>query len=263
MTFIILTCIQSASINTYAAGDEPPPLPVLSKIEQLKLLHSRVVSGVMEGCFGEFSETLYDLGRPFMGSSTERIVKTELMTVFPESYKPTYAEFFETIARQTQSTMKYDPSAYCGWVFEPPAMPLPYTIKTANSWKNEDHGVYVSYIPKIQKMGMDIYMMGHYSGLDDQKLKEVREAIAMRFATTVDPSANLDMMKQVTVDGVAALYFESQSPKKHDARWRQWALVKNRQAFIIVSSLDLKNEDKLLPDVQAMIASFHVTQPGT
>jgi len=198
-----------------------------------------------------------------MGSSSEKIAKTELMTVFPVHYKPTYAEFFESIGRQTQSTLKYDASAYCGWVFEPPAMPLPYVIKVADGWKSENRGLYVTYIPKLQKMGMDVYMMGHYSGLKESESKEVRDSIALRFAKTVAPSADFDQMKEVTVNGASALYFEVKSPKTPDTQWRQWAFVKNGQAFIIVSSIELKNEGKLLPEVQAMVDSIRLNETAS
>jgi hypothetical protein len=68
-------------------------------------------------------------------------------------------------------------------------------------------------------------------------------------------------MKEVKVDGCDAVFWETQSPVRPNTTWRQWSFVKNGESFTIVSALDNKNADILWPQVQEMVASFHVTEP--
>lgn len=195
-----------------------------------------------------------------MTTRSEEIWNVQLTTVFPKEYRPTYAEFFETMARQTRSHLTYDPKTPSGWLLEPPAMALPYTISLAEDWKPEDRGLFVAYVPRVQKVGMDIYMMGRYSGVYDEK--KTRESIALTFANMLDQKASLMDMRGVKVNDADALYFETHAPKRPDVAWRQWVFIKNGEAFVIASSIEKANEAKLLPQVQAMVDSFKVTEPA-
>ena len=235
----------------------------LTQAAQDEILHTRVQSATMMGSFYEFNNTLYTMGeRAFLMTTSEDVAKIRLQSPYVCKYLPTYAEFFECMARQTGTSIKYDPTFFSKWIAIPPAMPLPYTIELAKDWTAEDRHSYVANFPKIQPVGMDVYMFGRYSGLSVEKAREVRDTIALNFATHIDPSAKLESMKEVKVDGSDAIYYETTPPKRPDGKWRQWSFIKNGQAFLIVSALADSNSKILLPQVQSMVSSFHVKEPA-
>lgn len=229
----------------------------LTTEEQNKILKARGKTASMIGSFYEFNNLLYCAHEPFIMTTSVEASKTPLQGVHIKDYKPTNAELFETMARQTQTSLKYDPTFLSKWIAVPPAMPLPYSVKVAPDWTSEDRGMYVGYHPKIQPVGMDIYMLGRYSDLPAERVKSVLEENAMGFAKMLDKSASINAMKELKVDDCDALYFETNTPRP-GCKWRQWSLYKNGQAFLIVSTIDGANESKLLPEVQSMVASFHV-----
>jgi hypothetical protein len=159
------------------------------------------------------------------------------------------------IARQTQTSFKYEPEVNV-WLFDEPQMPLPYTVKKAAGWREEDRGSYVAYIPEVAPVGMDIYMMGRYSGLSDSQTKKITEIAALRFSKHIDANVTASDMKAAIVDGAEAIYFESAAPQPN-ILWRQWAFFKNGNAFVIVSTYSQENKIKIVADVNAMVKSFH------
>jgi hypothetical protein len=189
------------------------------------------------------------------------VAKIPLTTIHAKSYKPTNAELFETQARQTGTTIKYDPTFLSKWIAVPPAMPLPYTLKMSDGWHFEDRGLYAAYVPKIQPVGMDVYMMGRYSELTPEEMKKVRVEKSFSFIKMFKPDATEQSLTEAKVDGCDAYYFECDSPHSPDKKWRQWCFIKNGQAFVIVSTIAQKNEEVLFPQVKAMVESFHVTEP--
>jgi hypothetical protein len=138
-------------------------------------------------------------------------------------------------------------------------MPLPYALKKAQDWKQEDRGLSVAYIPPEVPMGMDIYMMGRYSDVTAAQSKKIGDWLALRFSKHIDPGVTAADMKAATVDGADAIYFESAGPET-DRHWRQWAFLKNGQAFVIVSSYSDENKNKVVSAVDAMVNSFHVNE---
>jgi hypothetical protein len=44
--------------------------------------------------------------------------------------------------------------------------------------------------------------------------------------------------------------------------WRQWSFVIEGFGFVIVSAIDMKNEEIIWPDVEAMVASFRMVKPN-
>lgn len=210
--------------------------------------------------FSELADALKESGIINIYSSNAFVNKTELASVCTNSHRLCFAEFLETISRQTGTTAKYFKKAN-RWSFEPPAMPLPYKISMAQGWRKEERGLYTAYIPKSQPVGMDIYIKGRFINLSEEELKAIRNEQAMFFAEKISWSAKLSEMQTVSVDGVEALYYECKAPIK-DRFWRQWVFIKNGQAFTIVSTLEEENQANLLPEVKAMVASFHVIEPA-
>jgi len=229
----------------------------LSPAEQAKFLQSRG-PGAMLGKLGSFASLLYAAEDILVGSSSKEVLDRSLHTSYPSRaiYEPTRAEFFDTIARQTGSHYTYM-AENNSWIFDEPAMPLPYTITMAPGWKAEDRGQYVAYIPEVAPVGMDIYMMGRYSDMSPETKSKVEDFMAMAFTQVLPKKLTTADMKRVEVDGVQALYYECPG-KVPDMRWRQWAFIKNGQGYLIVSAFKTDTADKIVPDVDNMVKSFHV-----
>jgi len=229
----------------------------LSPEEQSKFLQSRG-PGSMLGNLGSFASLLYAAEDILVGSSNAQVLQRPLHTSYPSRaiYEPTRAEFFDTIARQTSSHYTYM-AENDSWIFDEPAMPLPFTIKTAPGWKAEDRGQYVAYIPEVAPVGMDIYMMGRYSEMTPETKSKVEDFMAMAFTQVLPKKLTTADMKRVEVDGVQALYYECPG-KVPDMRWRQWAFIKNGQGYVIVSAFKTDVAHKIVPDVDNMVKSFHV-----
>ncbi len=229
-----------------------------SQPQSSEFLTRRLPTGVMTGTFNSFASLLYAVDETILHTDSKDVGSTELHSVFPEFYKPTYREFFDAIARQTQSTWQPDP-AHKQWFFSPPAAPLPYSIKLAQGWSSHDEGMYVGYVPPTAPVGMDVYMMGTYSANPPNAttlMKNVRSELAIQFARNVKPGVTPKDMKKVQIAGAEALYFEAPSPRP-GTMWRQWAFLKNGQAFVIVSVV-AKDDRQVWTDVDAMVSSFQV-----
>ena len=131
--------------------------------------------------FEQWANSLKGAGIANIYSANARINKAKTEPLIESAHKLTFTETFETIARQTKSTTHYDAKSK-QWDFEEPQMPLPYSLSLADGWSADDRGYYVAYIPKIAPVGMDIYMMGRFAGLNEQQLKDIRDEQALAWA---------------------------------------------------------------------------------
>lgn len=250
----LLTCSSGSN-----AEPNQSPAPVANAESSDDVLNKKVLS-LPPGSFRNLASLLYAVDLATISTSDEDVSRAAISPIVGKDQKITMAELFETIARQTGTTCKYHEASKT-WNFDPPAMPLPYTLKIAKGWRQEERGLYTSYIPPIAPVGMDIYMFGRFKGLDDNQLNSIRDKNALWFANRMSPEVAIKDMESKIVGGVEALYFKAKAPVEN-RQWRQWALVKNGQIFLIVSAVDDKNESKLVPDVEAMVSSFQVVEPG-
>lgn len=231
-------------------------LPILSEKQQEEFLAGRT-SGSMLGKFDSFASLIYVAANVVMYPESESVAHTELISPFPKFYKPTWAELFDEVARQTNTHWQYA-KEHDYWVFSYPPLDLPYTIELAKGWRQERRGNYVSYIPSIAPVGMDIYIMGQYSmgkDLPNDLFLKIREHVALLFAHNFNKTASIDDMKRVNIGDSEALFYYVTVPET-GIIWRQWVFIENGFCFAIVSALDPKNEGKLFPEVDAMIKSF-------
>lgn len=231
----------------------------ISADEQEKLLSTRSKS-LIQGTFGSFGSLVFSFHDLAIHTDHKAVGDIKLGNPFPADYQPTWREVFDTVATQTQTAWAYDAKRNY-WVFTPTSFSPFFQIKIADGWTSADRGIYIGYKPATFPVGMDIYQLGTYSAdnsKDEAKLfKSVRDDLALRFAKGFKKDIKAKDMKTVKVDDSSALYFESPAPQRKEIIWRQWALVKNGRAFVIVSTL--RKEDKnLVEDVQAMVRSFKV-----
>lgn len=247
--------VAEAAEKSVAAEDQSKES---SRDELQKMLNKRVKTGMMMGSFYAYGNLLYCTGEEWMATTNKEVAAKQVQTAFPDFYKPTLYELFEAAARQTGTSFKHGEGK--GWMFEPPAMPLPFKLKIADGWRSEERDNYVAYIPKEQPVGMDVYMFGRYSGLSDDEVRKFRADNAMRFARMIQKSASLEAMKIEQVGDCEALFFESEAPQR-GVLWRQWSFAKDGRSFVIVSALNKENSEKLFPQVLEMVRSFKMYDP--
>ena len=259
LTVSLAPLLTSQEKQEPTTGKESLERKPLKPVEQAAFL-ARRTGGRLFGTFSGFTSYQYAVHDVCLHTESEQVNTTRLYPVFPEKYHPTYCELFDTIARQTGSTWKYD-ARRDYWVFNPPPKALPYRVKWARGWEPMNRGLYVFCKPPGAPVGMDVYMLGSYS-FDEktraEKLAKIRYALASRFAATFKKDVCEADMRKVKVAGVEALFFSTDSPKQPGVRWRQWALVAGGHGFVIVSALHKDHEKRLLPDVEAMVASFRL-----
>lgn len=247
---------ESSKDESNKAKAESHKVVPMSEEARASFLKKRCVGAVI-GRFGSWLSLMYACGEYWRLTSDDKDAFNKVLnSVYPSKlYKPTQAEFFEALARQLNTNVEYDPKRDY-WVFNPPHLPLPYSIELADGWQEHVRGYEVGYVPKIAPVGMDIYIFGRYSNVDDDTVKKVREEVALWCSKMVDKNSSAKDMKPATVDGAEALYFETDKLKQPGCVWRQWAFMKNGQMFVIVSAIDKSNESTLYPDVRKMVESF-------
>ena len=209
------------------------------------------------GNLDSYCSLLYAVYDVAIHTESESVSKTTLSSPFPEFYRPTWREVFDTVARQTKSFWTYDATRDY-WVFAAPQQPLPFEIQIAKGWKAHDEGFYVGYQPVIVPVGLDIYMLGHYSATNTNEagdlFSRVREDIALRFAKRFKKDVSSKEMTEVSIGGLQALHFKVAA--QSGIIWRQWIVVDSGSAFAIVSAIKPEHEKEIYPDVEKMVESF-------
>ena len=228
---------------------------------QLETFLKRRTYGQMLGSFASYTSLLWALHEVGVWSEGTDADDIQLQSPFPENYSPTWKELMDVLARQVSCSWHYNhDTGY--WIFEKKKMPPPFTLKIADGWTRRDDGQSIVFIPPIAPVGMDVYMMGHYSGDDPAKLSEVfanaRQHVSMLFARRFKADVTEKDFSAEKVSGEMALFFSAPTPRDPKLKWRQWAFVKNGWCFIIVSVISDENESRLLKAVREMIASFEV-----
>jgi len=255
--FATLHCFN----NTHA---ESRPVKTLSDKEQSAFLSSRnkAGGGMILGSFDSYCSLLYAACDVAIHTESSEINSTGLQSIIPDFYKPTWRELFDVIAIQTQSSWSYDPTRNF-WVFTKPQKPRTYySIEIAKGWEQNDCGLYVGYHPPIAPVGMDIYILGTYTSDDPKKAddlcKKLKEDFAITFAKVFQKDVTQKDMKNVRIGNYEALHFETKA--SNGVIWRQWVIIDEGRAFVIVSAIKPEHEAVVYPDVQKMIQSFRISK---
>jgi hypothetical protein len=249
--------VPSASADERSAWLEDPA-------RRAGFLDSRRASPQVLGSFEGMVSLWYAVQGVPVSCKSRDVAGTRLWTNFPEFYQPTWREYFNAVARQTQTHWYYKDPGY-GFMFVEPALPLPFTVEVADGWRTEHYGYWVKFIPQEAPVGMDVYMLGEYSadreGDEAALFDRVRREWALAWARLLDPACTLEDMQTVQLAGVEALYFKGQHPATSIVL-HQWILVKGGMCFGIFSAVHPDLESEIWPDVQAMVRSFEVLLPA-
>lgn len=185
--------------------------------------------------------------------------------VAPEDYKPTWRERLDVLARQTQSTWRYN-EKWDVWVFTPGPAPLPYKLALPVRWTENPRGRLVYYRPESEKpdqepVYLEIYMMGSYSFEKDAavNLEKVRDQLALNIAKNFDRRIELRDMKKVKLGRLDTRYYQTKTAQA-DHTWRQWVFVADGQAFIATSMLHDLLVKEHLPEIEKALESFELVK---
>ena len=261
---LLFAALAFATLHHFCVAQaESQTVKALSEKEQNDFLSRRVGAGMMHGSsFNSFCSYLFAVHNVAIHTESSEINATRFgaPAAIPDYYKPTWRELFDIIAIQTKSAWSYDSSRNY-WVFAKSQKPrVYYEIETAKDWTKSDSGGYVGYHPAIAPVGMDIHILGTYSSDDPnaagELYKKLKEYFAVNFARPFKEDVALKNMKNVKIGNYQALYFEIKVPSR--IIWRQWAIVDEGRAFVIVSAIKPEHDKKLYPDVQKMISTFKV-----
>ncbi|MEW6349449.1 MAG: hypothetical protein AB1646_10340 [Thermodesulfobacteriota bacterium] len=244
----------------------PVYIEPLNPEQQKELLAKRITPG-MGMALEPYLSLLYALHRVPIYFDVKGQDENKLESPFPDFYQPTWAEFFDAIARQTGTRWKYGitEKGGGGWRFSKPPLPLPYSLTVPEGWTvNDNEGFMISYRPPPGRYhpaeGMDVYIKGTYSAEKEVRNSlfiRVRDEIALSLAKPADKDITAKVMARTTVDGTEALFWEYKNPQR-PITGRLWAFVKDGKAFAFFSAMGNENEDALLPQVEAMVKSFKV-----
>lgn len=234
--------------------------------EELNTFLKKRTSGQIMGPFHGYTSQLWALHNVGVWSEGAVDDTAPLENPFPESYKPTWKELMDVLARQVDCSWHYNhDTGY--WVFEKKPMDLPFTMEIAQGWSRRNEGNMVVFVPPIAPVGMDVYVIGHFSSEDPAKYEkvvaDVRRHVSKPFAQRFRPDFTEAEFKLEKVSGETALYFSAPTPRDSKLTWRQWAFVKKGWCFLIVSVISEENEQRLLRDVKTMLSTFTISEKNS
>jgi hypothetical protein len=269
-----LTCI-ALSLSAFAQSTQPVgsidnPKQITSadkgpQIDAAKFCASpyhgiplfRTFRSFMSSCYATADTWVY------AEDDDQALYDAELIFPYPDFYEPTWGEVFDHVARQMNCTWSWNPKNRQFQFARAKPTPL-FQLSLADGWQSEDRGLYVWHAPKGKQFGMDVYYFGHYTTPENEPdfERKVREHVAMQLIGNWPEPPKLDQMTEARVSGHDALALEVDTPRPGGV-WRQWSVMVNGQAFLIVSAMPRTSEAELVPAIEQMVASFKVAEPST
>jgi hypothetical protein len=278
--FIILIGLSAVCALCIAAGAPGQPKAPVGSAENPQAITSadlgpdidpRKVTGKTYSAiplfrtFRSFVSGSYAIGGVWVYAENDEqaLYDTQVAYLYPEFYRPTWGEVFDSLARQMRCAWSWDPKNRQFKFERSKAEPF-FGVTLPRGWRREDRGAYIWHAPADQNFGMDIYYYGHYTPSPDDAdlLKKVRSYLALRNISNWPNAPTEAQMSTVKVGGADALYLKTDTPRPGGV-WRQWSFVADGEAFLIVSAMPKAREAELGPVVDTMIASFKSQSPTT
>ncbi|GEM_PF-5293118 len=256
-----------AATPPQSGPDDKPTVHVTSQdagpdIDPESLVKQRYLARPLFRTFRSFVGSAYATANVWVyaDGDDESIYATELVYAYPRFYTPTWREMFDSAARQIRGKWEWNPQNR-QFKFERMNEEPVMGVKLAKDWRKQDRGLYVWHAPKGQPMGMDIYFLGHYTADAKQPdlMDRVRAHAAMFILGQFPVAPKIETMQRIGVASGEALY--ARVLPRPGVVWRQWALVKDGNAFLIVSAMPEEKEAELAPAVDEMVRTFGPTQP--
>jgi hypothetical protein len=247
--------------------DGKPAVPVTSQdtgpdIDPQSLVEQRYSAVPLFRTFRSFVGSAYATAKVWVyaDGDDEPMYASELVYTYPRFYTPTWREMFDSAARQLRGKWEWNPQNR-QFKFERTNEDPAIGVKLAKDWRRQDRGLYVWHAPRGLPMGMDIYFLGHYTADAKQPdlIEKARAHAAMFILGQFPAPPKVETMQRIRVASGEALY--ARVLPRPGVVWRQWALVKDGNAFLIVSALPEEKEGELSPVVDEMVRTFGPLQP--
>lgn len=236
-------------------------------IDPAKLAASPYQGIAMDATFQGFMSSAYAFAGVWVyAAGGQEMYKTSLTYRYPEFYRPTWGEVFDVVARQMRCRWSWDAKVR-QFRFERTDAPPFFGTDLADGWRREDRGGYLWHAPKSEQFGMDIYYYGHFASAvaDVAFAQRVREHFAVEELSGWPTPPTLKDMTAAKVNGVDAVALRIDTPRPGGV-WRQWSLVVDGHAFVIVSAMPKEREAAIAPQVDQMVQTFALhpaaTQPA-
>lgn len=231
--------------------------------QELDVWLKKRTSSQFLGSFESYSSMLWAVNEVGIWCESTNAAAVQLRSPYPETYRPTWKEKMEVLARQVGCTWRYNlETGY--WMFEEKKVPPAFKLKVADGWTRRDSGESTVFVPPTAPVGMDVYYMGHYSSDKPSDLPELytnaRKHVSKLFAERFKEDVSDKDFSSEKVCGAEATFFSVPTPRDPKLKWRQWAFVKNGTCFVVVSVISDENEARLLKDVKGMLSTFEVAE---
>jgi hypothetical protein len=267
---LLLFAAAAAAQTTAPAGYMENPRQITSAdrgpdIDPLKLAASKFNSVPLFRTFRSFVSASYATANVWIYAADDEpaLYDSPVAYTWPKFYSPTWGEVFDHVARQTNCTWSWNPQNR-QFKFERSNAPPPFGVTLPENWRREDRGLYIWHAPKDQNFGLDIFDFGQFTPPPDDAdfPKKLREHFAMINLTHWPTPPTIAQMQMVKIGGADALYLKTDTPRPGGI-WRQWSLVIDGHAFLIVSAMPKEREAELVPVIEKMVGSFAFHPPTT
>jgi hypothetical protein len=188
----------------------------------------------------------------------QRLYDARVVYTYPEFYTPSWGEVFDHVARQARAEWAWNPDNRQFRFRRSDDEPF-YGVTLADGWSSQDRGLYVWHAPADAKFGFDVYYFGHFTAPEGEPdfARKVREHFAVAQVSQWPEPPTAGQMTLVDVAGTEALHLKADTPRPGGV-WRQWSLLVEGHAFVIVSAMPKAREPDLVPAVEQMLKSFKV-----
>ena len=262
---VVVLCLAQ---NAFAQATSPAGAPASTRpttardvgpdIDPEELLDSRF-RGLMGSTFNSLVSSSFAMAdvwiyaAPRDAQDAQALDELELEYTYPRFYRPTWREVFDHVARQMRGTWEWDTQKR-QFRFQTGEVEPFFGVKLADGWRREDRGLYVWHAPRDQDFGMDFYYFGHFTA-DPDLFERVRVHFAEQSVSRWPDAPKASQMKLVKVGERESLYLKIDTPRPGGV-WRQWSMVIDGHAFVIVSAMPKDKEAALVPAVEQMVSSF-------
>ncbi|MCW5821557.1 MAG: hypothetical protein KIT34_02075 [Cyanobacteria bacterium TGS_CYA1] len=290
MKKLLLSILLLLSCNSVSAEEVKSGILVKkhSQSEVDQLLKERLNGGIgstFAGFANQFlvSSVIQTGCNAVLVSLSNEVSAKQLMSTFPQSYKPTFKELLDCLAQQTSSTWKYNPDdkfikvedkegqkqskpsePVDIYIFEftPSTNEKSFTVELPSGWTSKDMGHWVKYSPPKFPVGLDIYEMGTYSSSDGDsiKLKSIPSDLLLEWGKRIKQNPTKADLKKGKIGTFDADLYECEISGKDDKKlkWHNWTFMNGNKCYFVLSAYPNELENDIYPDVQKILSTFRI-----
>ncbi len=271
-SWITPLAVPDAACPTQEEGEkERKPLyddTPLTKKQQVALLDTRV-HPLITNNFNATCSLMFSFESVAIHTHSKGLSELPVFSPFPEGYKPTWRECFDTVARQVTCTWAYDPELTY-WVFTPEEKEeakLPFDWTMPDGWTTERVGNVQRLRSENKHALVQVHMLGSYSTDEDKPKKRraffasIRDQHATRIYQAMDEDYDVESDELVDLAGLDARYGEM-LPNAEGYLLRQWTFMAEGYCWVISSTTTPQFDKVLSKEVEELLSGFEVTTPA-